>query len=218
MLSRLPIVLFLTTAKFLLSTTHANSAQYFSIQEEGPLPSSGSKGADPCESIASTLTLGSAWEDSPGRIQRRAERLGRVVQYGVKRVDSPSTHDEPMGESSSESSPEDDGGHHALVSPTSQSLGAAAQTCWPQKAFGDVFIDLFFHMRLWNGLPTCMSKEPDGLTVLKDALGLMGLSDPKPLKSPLTSVKTHPIQPPQWFGPLAIQLLQSEPPLVVTRC
>jgi hypothetical protein len=136
MLSRLPIVLFLTTAKFLLSTTHANSAQYFSIQEEGPLPSSGSKGADPCESIASTLTLGSAWEDSPGRIQRRAERLGRVVQYGVKRVDSPSTHDEPMGESSSESSPEDDGGHHALVSPTSQSWAPPLRHVGHKKLLG----------------------------------------------------------------------------------
>ena len=81
-----------------------------------------------------------------------------------------------------------------------------------QKLLGDVFIDLFFHMRLWIFLPTCMSKEPDGLTVLKDALGLMGLSDPKPLKSPLTSVKTHPYSAAPMVWPLSHTTLAKRAP------
>ena len=61
-----------------------------------------------------------------------------------------------------------------------------------------------------------MTKESDGLKVLQDALGLIGISDPKPLKPPVTSIKTHPIQQPKWFGPLATRLLQSDPPVIAT--
>ena len=61
-----------------------------------------------------------------------------------------------------------------------------------------------------------MTEESDGFKTLKDALGMMGISGPKPLKPPVTTVKTHPIQKPQWFESVATRLLQSEPPVIAT--
>ena len=53
---------------------------------------------------------------------------------------------------------------------------------------------------------------------MQEALGLMGIKgSTKAVVPSVTSVKTHPIKKPEWFGPLATSLLECEPPVVAAR-
>ena len=106
------------------------------------MPSSSSKPCADAESVATTATFGSTWEDSPGRIERRAQReerykQGRCMQYGVKRVDS--TTPSVSGDESSDESTSSEHGecevrsdiHVNGINPKSESMPtvAVAQPC-----------------------------------------------------------------------------------------
>ena len=46
------------------------------------------------------------------------------------------------------------------------------------------------------------------------ALGIMGIEDPKPLKSTIDTIKMPPMDQPDWFKDTIADMMQQDPPFV----